>query len=184
MKQFKAGDVVRYNTGSTALAKLQMVHAGGWHADQCMGGSVYISQNQLREPDEADMVMWHKKQLENIERWGRQQRTQSGLSFKALRVANVLRCDRSFFPLASKDGPWWGNAMAGECGEACNVVKKIDRDGDSPELREKLSEELADVVTYADLLAARFGIDLGAAVIKKFNMVTDRRGGDVHLEVV
>ena len=72
--------------------------------------------------------------------------------------------------------------MAGECGEACNVVKKIDRDGWSEELQLKLAKELADVVTYADLLAARYGIDLGHAVAAKFNEVSERVGSDLRLD--
>jgi NTP pyrophosphatase (non-canonical NTP hydrolase) len=106
----------------------------------------------------------------------------SQLSFKDLRKINEQRCNESFFPLDSKDGPWWGNAMAGECGEACNVVKKIDRDGMTDERVAALAKELADVVTYADLLAARFGIDLGLAVAAKFNEVSERVGSDLRLD--
>lgn len=103
------------------------------------------------------------------------------LSFEKLRQVNIERCEDAFFPLMSKDGPWWGNAMAGECGETCNVVKKIDRDGWSSELQLALAKELADVVTYADLLAARFGIDLGKAVTEKFNEVSERQGSAIRL---
>lgn len=103
------------------------------------------------------------------------------LSFRQLRAVNVERCEAAFFPLESKDGPWWGNAMAGESGEACNIIKKIDRDGVTPELLQALALELADVVTYADLLAARFGIDLGLAVRTKFNIVSDRRHCNIKL---
>lgn len=106
------------------------------------------------------------------------------LKFNTLRKANVERCEDAFFPLSSKDGPWWGNAMAGECGEACNVVKKIDRDGLTDQLLQDLAYELADLVTYADLLAARFGIDLGAAITEKFNIVSLRRRSTITLEDV
>lgn len=41
-------------------------------------------------------------------------------------------------------------------------------------LIDRLALELADVVTYADLLAARMDIDLGEAVREKFNEVSDR----------
>jgi hypothetical protein len=62
MSQFKPGDIIRYNHGCTALAQLSTPHAGGWHADQCMGGKIYISDNgQLRHADEEDLRMWNKQ---------------------------------------------------------------------------------------------------------------------------
>lgn len=61
MSQFKSGDIVRYNHGSTALAKLTHPHAGGWHAEQCMGGTTYISMNfRVSQADEEDLHMWNK----------------------------------------------------------------------------------------------------------------------------
>lgn len=81
--------------------------------------------------------------------------------------------------------------MAGECGEACNEVKKLRRlDGadavqDNPAhrqyLQEKIGKELADLVIYADLLAARLGIDLGGAVVQKFNEVSLKRNSQFKL---
>lgn len=174
----KVGDIVRYSGGSTALARLAEPHAGGWHADHCMGGSTFLS-GALYEPDSKDLATWHDQQRKRDLRYGPQR---SQLSFKELREINVKRCESSFFPLKSKDGPWWGNAMAGECGEACNIVKKIDRDGWSPELQNALGKELADIVTYADLLAARFGIDLAQVVAIKFNEVSERVGSDLRLD--
>jgi NTP pyrophosphatase (non-canonical NTP hydrolase) len=44
-----------------------------------------------------------------------------------------------------------------------------------------LAEEIADVVCYADLLAARAGIDLGEAVRRKFNKVSEKRKSEVKL---
>lgn len=174
----KVGDIVRYGGGSTALARLAAPHAGGWHADQCMGGSTFISE-PFYEPDAEDLAVWHDHQRVQDKRYGPKR---SQLSFKELRKINIERCESAFFPLKSKDGPWWGNAMSGECGEACNFVKKIDRDGWSPELQLALAKELADLVTYADLLAARFGIDLGHAVAMKFNIVSERVGSDLRLD--
>jgi NTP pyrophosphatase (non-canonical NTP hydrolase) len=82
-------------------------------------------------------------------------------------------------------GADWSNAMCGEAGEAANVVKKIRRletaakwaNKETPSaLREKLGDELADTIIYADLLAAHYGIDLAAAVVRKFNAVSEREG--------
>jgi len=62
MSEFKAGDIVRYNHGCTALAQLVSPHVGGWHADQCMGGTTYISENyRMRLADEDDLRMWNKQ---------------------------------------------------------------------------------------------------------------------------
>lgn len=70
----------------------------------------------------------------------------------------------------------WTNALAGEAGEACNESKKLKRQDtrrDSSvsveERTRRLAEELADVVIYADLAAARLGVDLGEAIRTKFN---------------
>lgn len=81
--------------------------------------------------------------------------------------------------------------MAGECGEACNEVKKLRRlDGadaefDSPvkrmQLAHKIGTELADVVIYADLLAARLGLSLEEYVAMKFNDVSRKRGSTYFL---
>lgn len=61
MKAFKRGDIVRYNGGSTALVMLSQRHAGGWHADHCMGGLTYVNDNgNLRHADAEDLRMWQK----------------------------------------------------------------------------------------------------------------------------
>jgi NTP pyrophosphatase (non-canonical NTP hydrolase) len=117
------------------------------------------------------------------------------LTFKQLRLANLDRCNQSFHP-GGGVGEWtptdWATAMAGECGEACNAVKKLRRletaaswrraeDGTAGDLRDAVAEELADLIAYADLLAARLGIDLGAAVALKFNRVSERVGSAARL---
>lgn len=81
--------------------------------------------------------------------------------------------------------------MAGETGEACNKIKKLRRlDGADAgldtekrreDLRQEIGKELADVVIYADLLAARLGISLGAYVRGKFNQVSRERGSKLRL---
>lgn len=115
----------------------------------------------------------------------------SALTFDELRSANVLRCEEVFHPVIDWSPTDWACAMAGECGEACNEVKKLrrldgaDSDLDSEErraeLRSKIGDELADLVIYADLLAARLGIDLAACVASKFNEVSIKRGSVVRL---
>jgi NTP pyrophosphatase (non-canonical NTP hydrolase) len=47
--------------------------------------------------------------------------------------------------------------------------------------RQRLAYELADVVTYTDLLAEWAGIDLGEAMREKFNAVSERVNSKVKL---
>jgi NTP pyrophosphatase (non-canonical NTP hydrolase) len=117
------------------------------------------------------------------------------LTFDELRKANVERCEQSFHPVNEWSPSDWANAMAGEVGEVCNLVKKLRRLGATPEsiphadspsgqlilsrARVDIGRELADVVIYADLLAARLGISLEGAVTQKFNEVSDRVGSKV-----
>lgn len=94
------------------------------------------------------------------------------LSFGDLREANYER-QKEWDPEAGITEEYLGNALAGEVGETCNVVKKLARQRlglrGSRATSEDLGEEIADVIIYADLLAKFYNIDLGDAVRKKFN---------------
>lgn len=113
------------------------------------------------------------------------------LRFGHLSEANLRRCESAFHSLESWSLTDWATAMAGECGEACNVIKKIRRldigsgfsreDEQYAPLARDLADEIADLVIYADLLAARAGIDLGEAIRRKFNEVSERVGSGVFL---
>jgi NTP pyrophosphatase (non-canonical NTP hydrolase) len=118
------------------------------------------------------------------------------LSFGLLRSVNFSRAGR-WHPGFPQDDLWsgadWSNAMCGEAGEAANVVKKLRRyetgtegknDPPRDQLVAMLADECADTVIYLDLLAAKYGIDLGAAVIHKFNLVSNREGFPEHLRSV
>lgn len=79
-----------------------------------------------------------------------------------------------------------GNAMAGELGEACNIIKKLDREliglrGSRASMND-LAEELADVIIYMDLLAARCGIDLEQAIKDKFNKTSEKYNLSVRID--
>lgn len=114
------------------------------------------------------------------------------LSFTDIRAKNVLRSERDW---KHKLSDWsiaeWGNALAGECGEACNVMKKILRidqnirvelaDKTREQYVEDLAEELADVFLYLDLTAAAAGIDLQQAIIRKFNKKSAQIGSSIIL---
>jgi len=66
-----------------------------------------------------------------------------------------------------------GNELAGEVGEACNLIKKLARERlgikGSKTTKYELAEELADVVICVDLIAMQLGIDLSYAIEQKFN---------------
>jgi NTP pyrophosphatase (non-canonical NTP hydrolase) len=106
------------------------------------------------------------------------------LTLEGLRTANARRAtlwhNGRLVPLE-----FYMMELAGECGEACNAVKKLCRaemgiaGGDSDV--SKVADELADVVICADLAAMRLGIDLGAAVARKFNQTSRKYGFDVLL---
>lgn len=104
-----------------------------------------------------------------------------------LRTVQAINADRAVQWHQEQDAPWslgdWGNAMAGECGEACNVIKKIRRiecglkPPDNLEaLREHLGEELADTMLYLLLVAENAGINMEEALRAKFNKVSEREG--------
>lgn len=115
----------------------------------------------------------------------------NALCFDLLRHVNVARCEEVFHEIDDWSPTDWACALAGEAGEACNEVKKLrrldgaDRSADTRERRVALAlaigEELADTVIYADLLAARLGIDLGEAIRAKFNAVSYKRNSTVFL---
>lgn len=68
--------------------------------------------------------------------------------------------------------------LAGEVGEACNIIKKIERErlglvGTRASM-EELADELADVIICTDLIAMDLGVDLGEAIRNKFNKTSEK----------
>ncbi len=104
-----------------------------------------------------------------------------GLTLRALHEANKARqtewCQGGD---PEPDLAFRGNELAGKVGEACNVVKKLERERHgwrgSRATLDDLAQELADVVICADLCAVTAGIDLDAAVIAKFNATSEKQG--------
>jgi NTP pyrophosphatase (non-canonical NTP hydrolase) len=78
----------------------------------------------------------------------------------------------------------WAVALAGECGELCNVVKKLNRvrDGITGNkesdvlLNKALGDEIADVYIYLNLFARRAGFNLEDVIRDKFNATSERVG--------
>ena len=107
------------------------------------------------------------------------------LTFADVAHVNRKRAERWHpnFPHDGWTGADWGNAMAGEAGETCNVVKKLRRDdlglhqaqaGTRAELMAKLATEIGDTFLYLDLLAQFYGLDLATCVVDTFNRVSIR----------
>jgi NTP pyrophosphatase (non-canonical NTP hydrolase) len=65
-------------------------------------------------------------------------------------------------------------ALAGEAGEAANVVKKMWRDGVTPEKMDHLAEEMVDIVIYLCIMLDITNIDLYQAWTAKFNELNER----------
>lgn len=116
------------------------------------------------------------------------------LTFDAFRKANVTRCVK-WHPAGI--GSWspsdWLVAALGELGELASEVKMFNRDRDGlagnkvaytpDERRKRMESEAADVVTYLDLFCAERGIDLGQAIVRKFNEVSERVGFPDRIEL-
>jgi NTP pyrophosphatase (non-canonical NTP hydrolase) len=112
------------------------------------------------------------------------------LTFDAFRAANVARCLK-WHPegLESWSPSDWLTAVTGELGELASLLKMRNRERDglpgnkfSPTDRQ-VADELADVLTYLDLLAATLGVDLGRAAAQKFNEVSERVGFPDRIEL-
>ena len=104
----------------------------------------------------------------------------------SLRAANIAR-QKAWDTNDAITLSYRGNELAGEVGEACNVIKKLERERlgirGSRDTVEHLAEELADVVICADLIAMSEGIDLNAAVAAKFNATSEKVGLPQRLSV-
>lgn len=131
------------------------------------------------------------------------------LTLEVLHRANMIRLPQfkdahGRLAHAKPDGSDWNpaqwlQAMLGEVGEYANIRKKFERGDLTFEQYVPLaSKELADIQTYFSILCARAldvvakeggwvvdphptGVDISAAVIQKFNEVSERVGADVFL---
>jgi NTP pyrophosphatase (non-canonical NTP hydrolase) len=106
------------------------------------------------------------------------------MDFTVLRDANVRR-QQEWDRQGKIDIAYRGNELAGECGEACNIIKKIERErrgirGSRATLRQ-LADELADVIICADLIALYEDIDLWESVKRKFNETSRNNNLDTKI---
>lgn len=105
------------------------------------------------------------------------------LTFSEFRRANRRRAIRwhadGIEGWSSSD---WITAICGELGELASLVKMRNRERDglvgnkfSP-TADQLASEIADVAIYLDIFAESVGVDLGEAIRRKFNEVSERNG--------
>lgn len=119
----------------------------------------------------------------------------SDLTFRDVAEINATRAKQWHRGFPDSSDGWtgadWSNAMAGEAGETCNVVKKLRRietgiqqaEGLSRrELLDKLATEIGDTFLYLDLLAQFYGLDTGICVRDTFNRVSRREGFAERIE--
>lgn len=107
-----------------------------------------------------------------------------GPSLQELRIANYTRQQlwdiKNELTLAFR-----GNELAGEVGEACNIIKKLERERlnikGSRATKLELADELADVIICVDLICMHLNINLAQAIANKFNATSDKMGFEVKL---
>lgn len=103
----------------------------------------------------------------------------NSLNFNNLREANSIR-QKEWDPANVITEEYRGNELAGEVGEACNVLKKLARQRlglrGSRATTGDLGEELADVIICVDLLAMMYNIDLADMIQMKFNKTSEKYG--------
>jgi NTP pyrophosphatase (non-canonical NTP hydrolase) len=129
------------------------------------------------EGTKAEAVEWLQKTWDEL--CAVRAANDNGITIGALQAAHIAR-QEEWCPDQKPDLSFRGNEMAGETGEACNVIKKLERERHgwrgSRDTVEHLGEELADVVHTAVLCAISAGIDLDPYVVSKFNSTSEKNG--------
>ncbi|WP_306146611.1 MULTISPECIES: MazG-like family protein [unclassified Roseibium] len=101
-----------------------------------------------------------------------------------LREANITR-QKEWPGNDQADIAFRGLEVAGEFGEVAEALKKYLRGtrgikGSTADLQD-VANEMADAIIALDLLADQMGIDLGAAVTRKFNATSQKYGLETRL---
>lgn len=109
--------------------------------------------------------------------------TSTNLTFARVSEINIERCNH-WHNLEDWDASQWGVAFAGEAGEVCNAIKKLNRldmgiqqnavSASREELIKAIALEIGDTYLYMDLLCQRLGINIEFAIIDTFNRVSKR----------
>ena len=99
---------------------------------------------------------------------------------QTFRPINIDRARNGFKCYDNQPLTYWTTALAGEVGELCNMIKKMQRverggvDGGSSYTakditKEMLKEEIGGIAIYLDLMASLLDIDLSEAIVDTFN---------------
>jgi NTP pyrophosphatase (non-canonical NTP hydrolase) len=107
------------------------------------------------------------------------------LDLASFRPLNVQRATDGFKCYDNQPLTYWTTALAGEVGELCNMIKKMQRverggiDGGSSYTakdinKEMLKEEIGGIAIYLDLLASLLDISLEEAIIDTFNSKSEK----------
>lgn len=101
-----------------------------------------------------------------------------------LRAANIER-DKEWNPDKKITPLFRATELGGECGEALNIVKKLEREKlgirGSRATIENLASELSDILICVDLLAMEYDIDLSQALKNTFNATSDKQNLSVKI---
>lgn len=109
------------------------------------------------------------------------------LDLTTFRPLNVQRAKEGFKCYDNQPLTYWTTALAGEVGELCNMIKKMQRvelggiDGGSSYTakdinNEMLKEEIGGIAIYLDLMASLLNISLEEAIIETFNSKSTKYG--------
>lgn len=103
------------------------------------------------------------------------------ISFNELRQKNIDRCPHYGHTVEERSPLEWYDRIWDEILELGHTVESYDMDFNTT--TRDIGKEIADVVTFCDLLATRYGLNLGKLVLDKFNEVSERVDSDVRMEM-
>lgn len=115
------------------------------------------------------------------------------LDLASFRQLNIQRAKEGFKCYDNQPLTYWTTALAGEVGELCNMVKKLQRvemggvdSGSSYTAKdidkEMLKEEIGGIAIYLDLMASLLDINLEEAIIDTFNSKSKKHGFTQFIE--
>lgn len=173
---FCGGDAEQdYQRAFRHLSGGRLDHGAAIYCTSCNADMIMCRADHPELSDEQRMAVM-------VENWNRRApapQPNLSLTIGALQRAHVER-QEEWCPDQKPDLSFRGNELGGECGEAQNVIKKLERERHgwrgSRDTVEHLAEELADVIHCAVLVAITAGIEIEPAVVAKFNSTSEKNG--------